>query len=291
MESYKIRPDDATGQIPTFLLPISFGVSSTTLLHLIDAQLQGQRLKKATRTRYRLKILHVDETVLDPSAAPPPQHLDKVRHRFPDAGEFLSAKLEDIYGFPSQTEALGGSSGGGGGSSNAESMRALLSALPSPTSREDMAGIIRTRLIVAVANREGCRGILWGDSTTRLADKVMAEAAKGRGFSLPWQISDSESPYGQEISPPKEKKRDGEEKKRRGRGVRGGEGGGRLIQSLSQAQHSSIHSATCSRRSSSPTSRKSPIRPFSRSAWHTRRSPSILLPLPPADGTSPWESC
>ena len=207
MESYKIRPDDATGQIPTFLLPISFGVSSTTLLHLIDAQLQGQRLKKATRTRYRLKILHVDEAVLDPPAAPPLQHLDSVRQRFPDAGEFLSAKLEDIYSFPSQAEALGGRSSST--SSNTESMRALLSALPSPTSREDMAGIFRTRLIAAIADREGCRGILWGDSTTRLADKVMAEAAKGRGFSLPWQISDSESPYGWEISLPGKGMREG----------------------------------------------------------------------------------
>jgi cytoplasmic tRNA 2-thiolation protein 2 len=190
MESYKIRPDD-NKQIPIFLLPISFGISSTALLYFINAQLQGQR-QKVTRTRYKLKILHVDETVLDPSS-PPAEHLAKIQERFPEAGDYISAKLEDIYNFPDGTQIEGL---GEGGDFNAESMRAKLLALPSPTSREDMAGIIRTRLIVAIAKREGCGGILWGDTTTRLADKVMTEAAKGRGFSLPWQISDSKSPYG-----------------------------------------------------------------------------------------------
>ena len=38
--------------------------------------------------------------------------------------------------------------------------------------------------------------ILFGDSTTRLAEKTLIETAKGRGFSLPWQVSDGISPYG-----------------------------------------------------------------------------------------------
>lgn len=189
MESYKIgRHSD---EIPTFLLPLSFGISSTTLLYLIDAQLSAQRAK--TRLRYRIKILHVDETILDP-ATPGAAHLDVVQARFPDAGEFLRAKLEDVYDFPDAVAALPSQDG-----SKTESMQKLLLALPSPTSREDMAGILRTRLVVGVARREGCVGVLWGDTTTRLADKVMAEAAKGRGFSLPWQISDGES-YGTSLT-------------------------------------------------------------------------------------------
>ena len=146
--------------------------------------------------RFKLKILHVDESVLDPSM-PPAEHLEEFRKRFAEAGDYLSAKLEDIYEFKGQSEIVEGIEGlGTQGNSNTEAMRALLSALPSPTSREDMAGIVRTRLIVAIAKREGCTGVLWGDTTTRLADKIMTEAAKGRGFSLPWQISDTMSPYG-----------------------------------------------------------------------------------------------
>ncbi|KAI5797000.1 hypothetical protein FPQ18DRAFT_137516 [Pyronema domesticum] len=192
MESYKIRADDQN-QIPTFLLPISFGISSTSLLYLIDSQLAGQR-QKVTRTRYRLKILNVDESVLDPSL-PSGSHLEVVKQRFPDAGDYIASKLEDIYSF-TECADIPDLEKKDANKSPRECMQELLTALPSPTSREDMAGILRTRLIVAIAQREGCSGILWGDTTTRLADKVMAEAAKGRGFSLPWQISDTKSPYG-----------------------------------------------------------------------------------------------
>ena len=189
MESYKIGAGPRTTEIATFLLPLSFGISSTTLLYLLDAQLATQRAR-IHLPRYRLKILHVDERVLDPAAADP-AHLAAVRARFPHAGEFLSHALADVYDFPDAVAALPPRAG-----VKDAALAALLRALPSPTSREDMAAILRTRLVVGVARREGCAGVLWGDSTTRLADKVLAEAAKGRGVSLPASIGDGPSPYG-----------------------------------------------------------------------------------------------
>ncbi|KAI5787138.1 hypothetical protein EDC01DRAFT_174710 [Geopyxis carbonaria] len=189
MESYKIRPYGT--EIPTFLLPVSFGVSSTTLLHLLDLQLRHQR-ERVTRTRYKLKIIHIDETILD-SSLPSGSHLEKLKERFPDAGEYMVAKLEDIYDFSEGSEVVEPKNGD---ISNFDAMQQLILALKSPTSRMDMAGVIKTRLMVAIAKRENCEGILWGDSTTKLSEKTLAETAKGRGFSLPWQISDGPSPYG-----------------------------------------------------------------------------------------------
>jgi cytoplasmic tRNA 2-thiolation protein 2 len=187
MESYKIRatpkskgmptpsaPGTSDG-IPTFLLPISFGISSVSLLHLLDSQLAIQR-SKVSRSRYHLKILHIDEQILSSAHPNGTASLAAVKERYPDAGEFLPvAPLSEAC----------------------PDLRKTLSALPSATSREDMAGVLRARLIVAIAQREGCVGILWGDTTTRLADKVMASAAKGRGAQLPFAIGDGVVPPGE----------------------------------------------------------------------------------------------
>jgi len=48
---------------------------------------------------------------------------------------------------------------------------------------------------VEAARRNECDCILFGDSTTRLAERTLIETAKGRGFSLPWQVSDGMSPW------------------------------------------------------------------------------------------------
>ena len=71
-----------------------------------------------------------------------------------------------------------------------------MKSLPSATAQSDVISVLRTRLIAKIAKEWGCEGILWGDCTTRLAEKTLAETVKGRGFSLPWQVTDGESPYG-----------------------------------------------------------------------------------------------
>lgn len=40
----------------------------------------------------------------------------------------------------------------------------------------------------------GCQAVLFGHSTTTLGALTLAETAKGRGFSLPWQINDGVLP-------------------------------------------------------------------------------------------------
>jgi cytoplasmic tRNA 2-thiolation protein 2 len=217
MESYGLRTTGDNGsvslKIPTLLLPISFGVSSTTLLSFLDTQLKEKRRGHKNRTRYQLLVCHIDETFLEPTS-PGRGQLDTVRERFPEAGRYSAVGLEEVYGFngvvaevlENEVEADGENQANGHieeeEQTNASKLRNLLSSIPTTTSRMDIARILRTRLIVEVAKQEGCQGILWGDTATRLAEKTFAETAKGRGFSLPWQISDGPTPYGIPLFPP-----------------------------------------------------------------------------------------
>ena len=71
-----------------------------------------------------------------------------------------------------------------------ESIQSVASALPSTTSKSDFIDIVRRRLILSFAIEHRCDTILFGDSTTRLAERTLSETAKGRGISLPWLTAD-----------------------------------------------------------------------------------------------------
>ncbi|KAF2204163.1 hypothetical protein GQ43DRAFT_201446 [Delitschia confertaspora ATCC 74209] len=197
MESFRVRftsPD----QLRKILLPISFGISSVSLLHILDRQLQTQK-SKTGRTGYSLHVIHVDTSSVEPSA-PDAGLLSQLKDRYPHH-IYASVPLHELFmssadGSPSEaykdlTE-----------DSSLEDMPAdqkllfLIGSLPSATARADVISTLRTRLLVQCAKDLGCEGILWGDSTTRLAEKTLAETAKGRGFALPWQIGDGDSPFG-----------------------------------------------------------------------------------------------
>ena len=77
-----------------------------------------------------------------------------------------------------------------------DKLQTFLCSLNSTTSRTDALVILRRRHIVDFAHQNHCEAILWGDSTTRLAERTLAETAKGRGFSLPWIVVDGNSPQG-----------------------------------------------------------------------------------------------
>ena len=196
MENFRVR--NSTIDNPRlFLLPVSFGVSSVTLLHLLDRQLQGQIIRM-NRAGYELLVAHVDM----PSAGPTGEYLKKLQERYPRY-KYSTVDLAEILDYPGsildilgESELSSAPSGLGCQVSNQDKLDHLLASLPSATSRTDILNILRTRLLVEIAKERGCEGILWGDSTTRLAEKTLAETAKGRGFALPWQLSDGASPHG-----------------------------------------------------------------------------------------------
>ncbi|MCJ1247736.1 cytoplasmic tRNA 2-thiolation protein 2 [Trapelia coarctata] len=200
MDGFKVR-GASRDKHRRLLLPLSLGVSSMTLLHVLDQQLRTQK-ERTSRTGYELHVLFVDDNMLERENAAL-NSLASAEEKYPQH-TYTAAPLSDVYeyayesetGGPMPLENLGEYAGQVPPDARSESLSAQLGLLPSATSRADMIGILRTRLIVGFAKRMDCESILWGDSTTRLAERTLAETAKGRGFSIPWQTADGLSPYG-----------------------------------------------------------------------------------------------
>lgn len=199
MESYQVRSNSKDKQ-HSLLLPVSCGVSSVTLLHILDQQLQSQ-LDRTGRTGYCLHVLLVDMSA-EETGVPAKEQLDALQKRYPRY-TYSTLSLVNIFDYDiALPESLAPSVNIEDGETssvlprNRAKLHNFLSSLPSATSRSDALSILRLRLIVAFAKDKGCESILWGDSTTRLAEKTLAETAKGRGFSLPWQTSEGPSSYG-----------------------------------------------------------------------------------------------
>lgn len=195
MESFRVR-HSAPDQQRKILLPLSLGVSSLTLLHILDRQLRLQT-EKSGRTGFTLVVVCVDESQVNKSA-PSLDLVALVRNRYPDH-EYVTVPLQDIFRLLPANDPLFGLVPNQNPETDTTPLGqlvALMNSLASPTARADIIPILRTRLLVEQAKQSGCEAIVSGDTTTRLAEKTFAETAKGRGFSLPWQISDGESPFG-----------------------------------------------------------------------------------------------
>lgn len=194
METYKIRGSAAKAS-RKLLLPVSFGPSSTCLLSILDTHLQGQ-LDRMGRTSYDLLIAHVDLEFKVFQGSHTPDQLERLKSRFPNH-TYIRTDLQEALGLDIDWKALGlenlkderfGS--------DEDRLSDLFSSVSSATSRADIVSTLLTRLLVHLAKKNHCESILFGDSATRLAEKTLTETAKGRGFSLPWQVSDGMSPYG-----------------------------------------------------------------------------------------------
>ena len=196
MESYRVR-NAALEQPRTVLLPLSFGVSSVTLLHILDRQIHTQ-LERTSRTGYSIHVLMVDESILNGGSHETEREC-LLKEKYPRY-EYSVIPLEDAFdshAYPDiELPKLGMVDTESSALLNKRKFQSLLASLPSASSRSDIASVLRTRLVVSYGKHRGCHGIVWGDSTTRLAEKTLSETAKGRGFSLPWQTADGPSPHG-----------------------------------------------------------------------------------------------
>ncbi|KAL9059981.1 MAG: hypothetical protein Q9162_000831 [Coniocarpon cinnabarinum] len=76
------------------------------------------------------------------------------------------------------------------------SLHKQIESLPSATARVDLLMIHLCKCAAAEAHRLGCESVLWGHSTTRLAEKILSETSKGRGGTLPFATQDGPTPYG-----------------------------------------------------------------------------------------------
>lgn len=193
METFRVRHSEA-GQERILLLPLSFGPGSISLLHVLSQHLNGQ-VEKTRRTGFKLHVLHVQDDTSEASDKNG-KSLEKVASRYPEHVYSLSP-LSDLFSFaeasplPACADNISAD-----GVPNLERLKLLLGSLESATSRTDMTQVLMRKLIVAFAKRHRCEAVVWGDSTTSLAERILAETAKGRGFSLPWIVADGESPHG-----------------------------------------------------------------------------------------------
>lgn len=190
MESFRVRHSEP-GQERTLLLPLSFGAASTVLLHLLSEHLRGQEAKTG-RTGFKLHVLHI----YDHPSAEEGGRLEMVKERFPQH-TYSSLPLSHLSSTEDLSSLLPASTDQGNANAGTKpTVDDLLSSLDSPTSRTDTLHILRRKLILSFAKSASCAAILWGDSTTRLASRILSETAKGRGYSLPWIVADGESPHG-----------------------------------------------------------------------------------------------
>ena len=178
LEANKIRGGFKEPQ-KTLLLPVSFGASSITLLHILDQQLQN-RAQQGRHAGYNLHVLFVDHSTISEQLDVRPT-MELLSQRYP-AHKYTTISLEDCFEYGVEFEPFW---------NGAETrMQNTISSMPSATSKTDFIDIARRRLIIAFAKRSGNDGILFGDSTTRIAEKTLSETAKGRGGALPWLTAD-----------------------------------------------------------------------------------------------------
>jgi cytoplasmic tRNA 2-thiolation protein 2 len=188
METFRVKNSEP-GKERTLLLPLSFGPSSTALLYVVSRHLKGQ-IEKTGRTGFKLHVMHVQL----PGESGSEEILEQVKQRYPEhtySNIALSSITDHDSLIPSEFQQTTETS-----QSPEEKLTAILSALPTATSRADATGIFLRKLLVHQALTLDSGAILFSDSTTRLSERVLAETAKGRGFSLPWVVSDGESPFG-----------------------------------------------------------------------------------------------
>ncbi|KAI9743858.1 MAG: cytoplasmic tRNA 2-thiolation protein 2 [Claussenomyces sp. TS43310] len=203
MESYRARGSNKK-LVKKFLLPVSLGPSSTSLLYILDNHLQAQ-VDRMGRTSYELVVVHVDLQSVGLEGEPnTKQLLERLRSRFSrhTYTGLNIGKAVELASIDWKALGLEDSTIDNLDTSSRDCLQHLTSNLPSSTSKSDIISTLLHRLLVDFATRNDCESILFGDSTTRLAEKTLTETAKGRGFSLPWQVSDGMSPFGINICYP-----------------------------------------------------------------------------------------
>lgn len=174
----------------TLLVPISLGVSSVCLLHILDKHLQSRK-QQGRHAGYSLHVLYIDESsVLNHDSCG--DGIVCLKERFPSYEQGIVCLEEyDDYGIKLNNSIMDQAQSNDYAShSKAQKMEMQLQSVLSPTSRSDLINMIRRKLIHIYAQRHNCDWILYGDSTTLLAEKTLSETAKGRGGHLPLLTAD-----------------------------------------------------------------------------------------------------
>jgi cytoplasmic tRNA 2-thiolation protein 2 len=170
-----------------------------SLLHILDLHRKNQINGRSGRATYDIKLLHISTSC--PEEGSKCQNLArKVANRYPNyeiSVISLSDVFEDssIFAILDSTTLKKNDNFHHSQDDNERRLTDLLHTLPSTTARSDVVEQLRKRLVVNYAKKHKCEAILWGDCTTRLAERTLSETAKGRGFSIASQLAEDESPF------------------------------------------------------------------------------------------------
>ena len=200
MESYRFK-NLTEDQKKRLLLPLSGGISSLSLLQILDAQLHEQ-ISKQNRTAYELLVVHVD--LLETEQAVSARWFAEIKSRFALHEYLPILKVHEalridgdldnalsLLGLDRNTQT-----------ENQDFYTSILSSTSSVTTHADLRELILKRLLVALAKQQNCDSILWGHSDSKLAAQALADVAKGRGGSVPGTLADVQSPEGINLNYP-----------------------------------------------------------------------------------------
>ncbi|KAI0816679.1 hypothetical protein GGR55DRAFT_686182 [Xylaria sp. FL0064] len=201
-----------------YLLALSRGPSSTALLHILNENVRRQR-ERNQRVKFELVVVFVDVdsrieqsngTSQPDAASSAPTNgitetgcrnstdIDAFTAHFPELplhtvplSRILSSRTIDWSLLPSQNPSLPPS----------QRLADFFSRLPSASARADVSRLLIRHALYAAAMAHDCAVILLGYNTTSLAELTLSEAAKGRGFGIPWFVNDGAFPLPRAINP------------------------------------------------------------------------------------------
>lgn len=199
MEHHKPPPGQGATP-PRLLLPLSLGVSSSVLLQMLDTELQRLLTKAYAKVPYSVHVLVIEPSTFRAARSSFDANYEELQKAFPKH-TFSRLPFHSVFEYVPEMkdimfEYAGSRFTDDSNESNESRLAAFRACVSSATSKTDLDYVLLTRLVVAFAQQAGCETILWGDSDSRLAAKTLAGAAKGRGASLTWQVSDGPSPWG-----------------------------------------------------------------------------------------------
>ncbi|GAP87726.2 putative cytoplasmic tRNA 2-thiolation protein 2 [Rosellinia necatrix] len=184
-----------------YLVALSRGPSSTALLHVLSENRRRQ-LERNQRAKFELVVAFVDvdadvddvqqqQQQQSPGADPFAAHFPGLAvHRVP-LSDVLSSPAVDWASLPVSVAPPDASLPA---ARRRRRLADLLARLPSAGARADVARLLTRHALLAFARARGCGVVLLGHTTTSLAELTLSEAAKGRGFGIPWLVNDGALP-------------------------------------------------------------------------------------------------
>lgn len=184
------------------LIPLSFGSSSLVMLDILNDTLTEQKETQRGNTGFRIDVLVIVKAEDESSVAKLVAELHEGRYASNrEKITFRSVSVESFYedcNDELQTILLNDQD------FSSKAMRGdldptkhctveeMLAQCPDKSSREDLSSFLRKHLIKKYAYQHDYKAILWGHSTTKLADETISLIVKGRGSQIAPGLSDTE---------------------------------------------------------------------------------------------------